>query len=438
MGQMIEPRAAGPRHRSAFSRGPLLAFVVIAVTRPAAAASLSVDGWSLSSEIECGNAASIVRVGADHVAIAPREDAIPVEIQVTGPISSFVVSCLIVNERPAARVLTVDVLIPRWMLGGPKGRFDHFLRRPYLLREPGGLQWIELGGGTQIDLPDRVRLSIPLGPRAKRILSSIPAYPYSALLPELEAIAGAAGGKAHIRQIGESTERRPIWSLELGEPSRPVLAFTATAQSGEPSAWAILAMARAAVADPSLRKLRRPFRLVFLPMPNPDGVYHGHANTNANGRIVVFEFDRAAAGQEVAPETGAVWNYLSGCLPVALVDFHFLSLTNHARPQPHVIDPFLLNDPVRRPLFEQLAAALGKLSDLQTVRPIPGTRAKKGLLVYQAITRWNTAAILYQNTGPLTSHEQSRQRGVEILTLALQLASKNEPGARPLAVPPTP
>jgi hypothetical protein len=77
--------------------------VALATGCSAFAETLTVDGWSLSSEIEGGNAASIRRFAEDHVAIAPREDALPVDVQVTGPISSLVMACMLANER-AVRV----------------------------------------------------------------------------------------------------------------------------------------------------------------------------------------------------------------------------------------------------------------------------------------------------------------------------------------------
>lgn len=44
------------------------------------------DQWVINAEVECGNAASLERVAAGRIAVAPREDPVPVEVQKTGPI----------------------------------------------------------------------------------------------------------------------------------------------------------------------------------------------------------------------------------------------------------------------------------------------------------------------------------------------------------------
>lgn len=97
----------------------------------------------------------------------------------------------------------------------------------------------------------------------------------------------------------------------MGAEHLPVIAFTATTQPGEPSAWAILAMARAAATDPQMRAFSQWCKLVFLPMTNPDGVVHGYANTCPRGKMIFLEFDALAENSEVSPETKAIWDYLT-------------------------------------------------------------------------------------------------------------------------------
>lgn len=379
----------------------------------------------VTSEIEGGNAASIVRVADGHVAIAPREDAISPAVQATGPISSYVVCAEIMNEAPTKRTLTIDVLIPQWMLGGPKGRFDYYLRRPYLLRDPQKLEWTEVpSGAQQSELPDRVRLALEFAPGERKILSTIPSFPFSALRGELDTIVRSAPD-ARLKEIGRSEEGRAIWSLEMGADDRPVLVFSATAQPGEPSAWAILAMARATATDPEIRRLRQRFKLLFLPMPNPDGVYNGYANTNPRGKMIFLGFEAAARNEETVHEAKLIWDYLGRNPPVAIVEIHFLSLPNHKVTGPYVIDPVLFTQPARRAFAESLAEGLTSLAGPKGVRRVrAGHPMWKDLLIYQAMVNWNTAAFLYQNTGPSTSYGQSEVRGVEILNVTLRTAAK--------------
>src|ERR1051325_3118764 len=83
---------------------------------------LSEDNWSIRADIECGNARVIERIGADHFAVAPREDPVPIEVQKTGPISNYVVYVEVENLASKPREITLDVLIPEWLI---RDKFDY-------------------------------------------------------------------------------------------------------------------------------------------------------------------------------------------------------------------------------------------------------------------------------------------------------------------------
>jgi hypothetical protein len=392
-----------------------LAAAALAAAAPAP--KLEADKWSLSADLECGNARIIERVGRDHFAVAPREDPVPVEVQKTGPISNYVVHLEVANLEGKARELTLDVLIPEWLI---RDKFDYFLRKTYLLRAPDNLDYYELAADRHASLPDRTRLRIAFAARERKIVSTIPAYPYSRVRAALESIERRSNGKARIREIGKSVEGRPILSLETGDKTRPRAVFSATFQPGEPSAWAILAMAEGVLFDAELTRFQAEYDLSFIPMTNPDGVTQGSNNVNSKGEIVLLGFSEEALGKPGNEEAKVLWSYLKPKPPVVLIEFHFLTLPNHPLPRPYVFTPALYSDPERREAGVSLVRRLEKLTGAAEGKPIEENHPMwKHLVTYNSIRSWNTAATLYQNTGPKTSRQQAQRRGIEAMRIAL-------------------
>ncbi|MSU51158.1 MAG: hypothetical protein EXS37_19065 [Opitutus sp.] len=378
---------------------------------------LEADRWLLQADIECGNARIIERSGSSHFQVAPREDPVPIEVQKKGPISNFVVYIEVTNLDAQPREITIDVVIPPWLI---QARFDYFLRKAYLLRSPDDLEYYELAPERHASLPDRMRLRIDFAAGERKIISTTPAYPYSAMRKKLEALERRSNGKARIQAIGRSAEDRPILVLEAGDKTKPRAVFVATFQSGEPSAWAILAMAEAALADPELTHFQQEYDLAFVPMTNPDGVVHGCNNVNGKGEIVLLGFSPEARGKAGNHEAKVLWKYLEAKPPVALIDFHFLALPNHTRPRPYVFIPTLYTDPRGREAGASLVRRLERLTAAPEGKPIAENHPMwQHLLSFNAVRSWNTATALYQNTGPMVSHRQAQRRGVEVMRVAL-------------------
>lgn len=378
---------------------------------------LEVDRWSLNADIECGNARIIERAGPNHFQVAPREDPIPIEVQKTGPISNYVVYLEIANLESQPREITIDVLIPEWLI---RDKFDYFLRKTYLLRSPDDMEYYELATERHTSLPDRMRLRIDFAAGERKIFATTPAYPYSRMRRKLESIERRSNGKARIKEIGRSVEDRPILSIEIGDKSKPRAVFTATAQPGEPSAWAILAMAEAAVFDAELTHFQQEYDLSFVAMTNPDGVVHGSNNVNGKGEIVLLGFDAEAQRKEGNQEAKVLWNYLKAKPPVVMVDFHFLTLPNHPNPRPYVFIPTLYKDALQRAAGVSLVRRIERLSGAGEGKPIQeGHPMWQHLVTYNAVTNWGTAATLYQNTGPKASYRQAQRRAVEVMRVAL-------------------
>lgn len=377
---------------------------------------LTADQWSITSDVECGNARIIERVEASHFALAPREDPIPVEVQKTGPISSYCLYVEIANLAPEAREITLDVLIPEWLI---TYKFDYFLRKTYLLRSTTDLNYENLAADRQTNLPDKVRLRIPFKPLQHLILSTTPAYPYSEVVKKLAELDRESNGKARLKDIGVSSEGRTIHSLETGDTTKPRAVFTATLQPGEPSAWALLAMAASVLMDSSFQHFQKEYDLAFIPMPNPDGVVDGSNNVNGLGEFALLGFSAEARDESKYEEAKVLWKYLAEKPPSILVDFHFLSLPNHNIPRPYDLT-LLYTDSERRQSATSLVRRLERLTGASEGKPIRDQESfRKHLLACNVIREWNTVATLYQNTGPKTSHEQAQENGIKVLRVAL-------------------
>lgn len=384
------------------------------------ASLLETEGITLSSDIECGNASGGEVLGPRHMSVEPRDDGVPHEVQVTGPISCYNVCVLLHNEAECAQELVLDVRIPAWLR---EAGFGYFLEKPYLTRPEDSLDWTEVPRDRQDNRGEIVRLLVPLKSGERKVLSSVAHVPYSWCSDRLAALAEEHGDMARLVQIGLSAEGRPIYALETGPQSaRPRAVFTGTLQPGEPAAWGVLAMAEAYLRDEEFRRYRESAAVDFVPQPNPDGIVRGLCNVNAEGRLTCFEFEEVANGWAAATETRLLWEYLAARPPSLLADFHFLTLPNHPFCKPYAFDFSLYKDPARAAAAERM---LGRLCDLSGCRLEDSLRVAAHpmwgrLSTYQSIVQWDAVSFLYQCTGPTTSHHHAQTRGVEVLRVALE------------------
>jgi len=376
-------------------------------------------GVAMTADIECGNATQMQVVGDGHFELWPEEDNIPRQVQVTGPISCYNVCVLLRNLGGLPAQATLDVRIPPWLI---QAGFDYFLRKPYVVRDADSPdpEWQLLEETHQTDMADRVSLRLNLGPGQMRLLSALAHFPYSLCCRRLEQLA-ASCAFADLQQIGLSVQGRPIFALQVGprDASRCVL-FTGTLQPGEPSAWAVLAMAELATSG----DFRAPedCLLSFVPQPNPDGIVWGRCNVNAADDVPVFGFLQAAQGDACPVEASVLWQYLSRRRPEVFIDFHFLRLPNHPVPKPYVFDPAIYSDDDTRGRAGRLAQELIALSGCERPYKVAlGDAMWQRLATYQAARVWDSVSFLYQYTGPQTSHTGAQQRGRAVMQAALEI-----------------
>lgn len=136
-------------------------------------------------------------------------------------------------------------------------------------------------------------------------------------------------------EIGRTAEGRPILALET-EPRDESILVNATMQPAEPAARPILDLAHA-FGDRSRRidRLLDRFQFQLIPMPNPDGSFHGRSVTNGRGEVPMFSFGRHLDGEDAPVETAAFWSYAERTRPVGHIEFH----THYQDTRYHKLNP---------------------------------------------------------------------------------------------------
>jgi len=380
------------------------------------------DGLAVTPDLECGSGTDIQAEAQGRISLSPGEDEVPHEVQVQGPISCYNVCVLLHNRAEERRELRLDVRIPAWLT---EAGFDYFLKKPYLtcgVRTDGqapDLDWRELPAGAQEDLGDVVRITLGLQPEERRMLSTVAHYPYSSCCDKLRRLAHAHS-EAALVEIGESVQGRPILALEVGNEAGKRAVFTGTLQPGEPSAWAVLAMAEAALAGESW--WLEEYRLCFVPQTNPDGILLGLCNVNALHELAAFGFGEGSAAEEAPREVRVLWEYLASRPPVVYVDFHFLRLPNHPMPKAYFLSPDIYRSRKRAGAAIELNDRLIEVSGGAPSLVVElGDELWQGIAIYQAAATLDAVSFLYQYTGPRTSYQGAQIRGPEVMRAGLEV-----------------
>jgi hypothetical protein len=110
-------------------------------------------------------------------------------------------------------------------------------------------------------------------------------------------------------------------------------------QPAEPAAKPVLAVAHW-LADRSARanRMLERFQFCFIPLPNPDGSFHGRSVTNGIGEVPMFSFGRHLAGESAPNETVGFWDYVARIRPTAHLEFH----THYQGTRFHKLNPLAL------------------------------------------------------------------------------------------------
>ncbi len=138
-----------------------------------------------------------------------------------------------------------------------------------------------------------------------------------------------------VREIGRTAEDRQLLVLET-EPRNESILVGATMQPAEPAGRPVIAVAHWLLDGSALtRHLLDRFQFCFLPMPNPDGSFHGRSVTNAVGEVPMFSFAHVLRGEEAPLESKAAWAYCEQLRPTAYLEFH----THYQSVRHHKLNP---------------------------------------------------------------------------------------------------
>jgi hypothetical protein len=358
------------------------------------------DDIAVTADIECGNALGIEATGPRRVSLAPREDDLPREVQRMGPISAYSVCVLAENRGSREAEVELEVRAPAWLI---EDGFDYFLRKAYVTAsfedDPPrpALDWELVPSERQRDRDDTALVAAPLEAGQRRVISTTARYPYSTCCERLAQLA-ASHPSAELVEIGESELGRPIMVLEAGDRSAPRAVFTGTLQPGEPSAWAVIAMAEAALGE------------------DARWLEHGLHEPAS------FDFEEAAKGEACPRETQALWSYLSSAPPLLYVDFHFLRQPNHDMPKTYFFAPEIYDSALRAERAIALNERLLALSGATHPYGVEvGHELWRGLSSYQAAAALDAVSFLYQYTGTTTSHIGAQTRGPQVMREALEV-----------------
>ena len=439
------------------------------------------DAVEITNDLECGNADFIRAVGPQHVEVGPRDDGVPHELQVKGPLSCYNVCVLLRNDAPGALSLTVDVIIPPWLIEAGMAKF---LRNVYFERDANDVRWTPLPPGE--DLGGRMRFDLDLPAGARRVFSSVPQLPYSACVRRLGELStpmweaapagdslsppNVGGGSSRrlpsplnvqmptqcgrrlqpatprlsqreapperrlpdpepaadaptirLCTIGHSTFGRPVHALRLGpSDGRPRVVVMGTLQAGEPTAWAVLAAADWLLDTDEGRRHLETFRIDLVPVPNPDGNVLGRCNVNGEGVLSVMRFPDAAAGRPCPVETQLVWDFMAHDPPLGYIEFHMHRLANHASCTMGFPDDSLYDD-------QERAARTDAAARHMATHPEHGRVHRwsiddpfwSNFCVYHTAHRLNIVTCIDQYTGPGSSLEGLQRRAPAILAAFL-------------------
>lgn len=249
---------------------------------------------------------------------------------------------------------------------------------------------------------DRTRtIALTEVPPGESHLCIFPPYNYKRLVNMLDKLPEVKFSK-HI--IGKSLNKRDIFAVETGQSDqRPIVVMTRVHPYETIGSYFADGMINWLTSDnEEVKSLLSKKRIVFIPMPNPDGVAEGLCKTTLGG----LDYSYAASSEE--PEAVSVKNYLTEINARGIFDLHGYMI-NH--------DRFRTNDGTRMDLlYKKLKMKPDlfnkKLFAYNEMYPINGKEINMGGHV---VTKMNGTFINSSWTWYDRSINHVRSMGVEIL-----------------------
>lgn len=363
-------------------------------------------GVAFDVGIECGHGDAI-SLGPNKIRLTPKSESLQTDNELL--VGGYNLCLRIDNPQPEPCTIDVEVDLASW--------FDQDwcrlpFRLPFWRRAPSSLEWQEADPG-QLNTAQGVHLSLALSGEESAILSTIPHYPYSDCRRELEGFALHESGLARTVEIGRTSQGRAILATEIGPRDGRRIVVTGSQRPAEPSAWGVLAMARAILFDPSFATWRDRYRICLVPQPNPDGIVQGRCFGNAEGQPIPLDWTRPE--EERTPEGRALWAYIASAPLTMFGQFDFAPATTRASdwPRPLAVDIY---DPTSVALHVRLAEMSGETGLFPKDRRDPAHLQ----LAHHVARQWRVPVFSYRYCGPTTTPSRAEHRARHVLEAALE------------------
>jgi len=235
-------------------------------------------------------------------------------------------------------------------------------------------------------------------------------------LYEIVASIQKLGKRENIRlfEYGKSQQGRPLLATEIGANNATPILITSGFHPPEPDTLATLSIIDWA-SSPAGRDQLKGYRLVVIPLANPDGYALGSQGSNAAGINMYWQFAHELPDE--CPEATALWELAKTLRPRGYIDFHCYTFQLKKNPGPYTRPLQFYADPSARIAASSLYESLGNL---------PGVTSVTGFSTYAPRTLGSMLTKLYQTVTLAKYHlhlkqgpDDLRAHGIEVLRLLL-------------------
>lgn len=225
---------------------------------------------------------------------------------------------------------------------------------------------------------------------------------------ETERAGSAAAGRT-IR-YGTSLDGHPLVAIDVGDPDATPVLVTSGFHPPEPDTLATVAILDW-LATPEGRQATAGFRIIVVPVANPDGYARATQGSNSSGINIYWHFDRN--DPEKSPEAAALWKLANDVRPRGYIDFHAYTLQTRKKPGPYV-------RPLRyyqAPSIREAAATLYRsFSGRPEIHPVTGFPTFAPTTLGTLLSRtFQTLTLAKYHVHLKNGPEEIRRHGVEVL-----------------------
>ena len=171
-----------------------------------------------------------------------------------------------------------------------------------------------------------------------------------------------------VTEYGRSLEGRPLLAAEAGSPDGTPVLVSSGFHPPEPDTLATLAILNW-LASEEAAAARKEFRIVVIPVANPDGYARGTQGSNAADINMYWHFARELPDR--CPEATALWQLAANLRPRGYIDFHCYTLQLDKKPGPYLRPIRYYRDPAIRTAVERLYSGFVQGPNLERVTTFP-------------------------------------------------------------------